>query len=460
VADSGPTLIGRYELHRALAAGGMATVHLGRLRSETGFGRTVALKRMHAHFAKDPAFVAMFFDEARLAMRLHHPNVVQTFDVVAAEGELLLVMEYIHGESLAGLLGDARVPTAIASSIVCGVLAGLHAAHETRGEDGAPLEIVHRDVSPQNILVGVDGVARLLDFGVAKAAGRLAATRQGQVKGKFGYMAPEQLTGERVDRRADVFAASVVLWEAVTGERLFKGDAPSDMVQAVLAAEARRPGEVVEGVPAALDEMVMRGLARQKRERFATAREMAVALEAAVAPATQRAVGEWVESLAAAALAKRAALVEEVEGKGRRAAGSVELQAPTVVEDRSGTDEVPSEVQAGPAPRRRGRRGWALAAALVVTVVAAGAMAMVKHAEVDPTPSPTASPNASPSPTPTPTPTPTPSPTPTATATATATTTATATAHARPRFAPSKPDCTNPFVVDSRGIRVPRPECF
>ena len=145
MADRGPSVIGRYEVHRALASGGMATVHLGRMRSDTGLGRTVALKRMHPHFATDPQFVAMFFDEARLSMRLQHPNIVPTFDVVSTETELLLVMEYIHGESLAGLLraaGEAgeRVPPAIASSILCGVLAGLHAAHEARSEDGAPLE--------------------------------------------------------------------------------------------------------------------------------------------------------------------------------------------------------------------------------------------------------------------------------------------------------------------------------
>src|SRR3954467_5396427 len=217
-----PTLIDRYELHGEIASGGMARVHLGRLVGPGGFGRTVAIKRLHPHLAKEPEFVDMLTDEARVAGRLGHPNLVPTLDIVAAEGELFLVMEYVPGLTLSVIakrIGaqNERVPLPIALSIMTGVLHGLHAVHEAKDERGLPLEVVHRDVSPQNILVGSDGVARVLDFGVAKAAGRAHGTQDGRIKGKFGYMPPEQLHGEVLDRRADVYAAGVVLWEALVG---------------------------------------------------------------------------------------------------------------------------------------------------------------------------------------------------------------------------------------------------
>src|SRR5262245_16586952 len=176
-------------MYDEIAAGGMATVHLGRVLGDAGFARTVAIKRLHPHYAKDPEFVSMFVDEARLAARITHPNVVSTVDAVTMGSELFLVMEYVHGESLAGLFYAAqhagiRIPPAVAVAVVADVLYGLHAAHEARGEDGQPLGIVHRDISPPNILVGVDGVARVLDFGIAKAIVRVQTTREGQLKGK------------------------------------------------------------------------------------------------------------------------------------------------------------------------------------------------------------------------------------------------------------------------------------
>src|SRR5687767_6563935 len=190
----------------------MARVHLGRLMGPAGFARTVAIKRLHEGLARSPEAAATLLDEARLAARVQHPNVVAILDVLAVDGELTLVMEYVHGESLAVLLRAARargevVPPPVAVQIVREVLAGLHAAHEARSEAGEPLGLVHRDVSPQNILVGLDGAARVFDFGIAKAAGRYQETATGQLKGKVSYMAPEQLLGQAVDRRADVFAA-------------------------------------------------------------------------------------------------------------------------------------------------------------------------------------------------------------------------------------------------------------
>src|SRR5689334_1708582 len=207
----------------------MATVHFGRLNGPVGFSRTVAIKRLHPNFATDPEFVASFLDEARLAARISHPNVVPTLDVVATDGEVFIVLEYVSGESLGKLWRshtskNERIPIPYSLAIMANALHGLHAAHEVRDERGEPLAIVHRDVSPQNIIVGTDGVARVLDFGVAKAAGRLQETGDsGALKGKIAYMAPEQITGGSVSRVTDVYAAAVVLWELLAGRRLIDG---------------------------------------------------------------------------------------------------------------------------------------------------------------------------------------------------------------------------------------------
>src|SRR5438094_9657465 len=208
-ARSTERVVGRYALYGEIAAGGMATVHLGRLIGQVGFSRTVAIKRLHAQYAKDPEFVSMFLDEARLAARIRHPNVVATLDVVALRGELFLVMEFVQGESLSRLVRHARetrgsMPVPIVGAVMSGVLQGLHAAHEARNERGEPLDVVHRDVSPQNVLVGVDGVARVLDFGVAKAIGRLQTTRDGQIKGKTAYMSPVHIERREVECRTYV----------------------------------------------------------------------------------------------------------------------------------------------------------------------------------------------------------------------------------------------------------------
>ena len=233
-------VVGRYEILGEIASGGMATVHYGRLVGPVGFSRLVAIKELHPHFAKDPEFASMLVDEARLAAHIRHPNVVPTLDVVVSAGALLLVMEYVAGASLADLGRASRkarepIPPSIAVAVVAGVLYGLHAAHEALNERSEPLSIVHRDVSPQNIVVGSDGVPRVLDFGVAKAASRLVTTRDGKVKGKLAYMSPEQLMNGEVDRRADVYAAAVVLWEALVGARHFEADSSGGVVAKVLS---------------------------------------------------------------------------------------------------------------------------------------------------------------------------------------------------------------------------------
>jgi serine/threonine-protein kinase len=260
----------------------------------------------------------MFLDEARLAGRIQHPNAVSTLDVVATKGELFLVMEYVHGDALSHLLKWQRahgkvMDPSLAASIVCGALHGLHAAHEARDERGSPLGIVHRDVSPHNILVGIDGIARVLDFGVAKAVGRIQTTRDGQLEGKLAYMAPEQLRGDIVDRRVDVYAAAVVLWEALAGHPLFQGDNEGVMVTRVLAGATEPPSRYHSDISDELDTVVMRGLAPHLADRFDIAREFAVALEEAVGLASPRKVGEWVEGIAGGTLSSRARLIEDIE---------------------------------------------------------------------------------------------------------------------------------------------------
>jgi serine/threonine-protein kinase len=302
----------------------MATVHYGRLLGPVGFSRTVAIKRLHAQFAKDPEFAAMFLDEARLAARIRHPNVVQTLDVVAMDGELFLVMDYVQGESLGRLIRASAakkeyIPVDIVSSVMCGVLHGLHAAHEANTEAGDPLTIVHRDVSPQNVLVGADGVPRVLDFGVAKAAGRMQTTREGQLKGKLAYMSPEQLRAGAVDRRTDVYAAGVVLWETLVLKHLFAGESEGAVVTKVLEETITAPSALVAGLPSHLDALVLRALERDPAKRFETAREMALALEAAVPIASPTRVVEWLQGLVGELLAERAksvALVEKDSGSG------------------------------------------------------------------------------------------------------------------------------------------------
>ncbi len=294
-------------------------MYYGRLIGEGGFMRTVAIKRLHAHVAKDPDLAALFLDEARLVARIDHPNVVKTLDVVRDEGELLIVLEYVLGESVStlakahGARGE-RLPIPVVLALAGDALHGLDAAHDACDERGEPLRIVHRDVSPQNLLVGKDGVTRVLDFGIAKAAGRSATTKDGQVKGKLAYMAPEQLVGGDIDRRADVFAAGIVLWELLTGMRLFAGENEGATVNNVLHGRIVAPSELAPDVPQAIDAIVLRALSRDRDARFASAAEMAEALEGASAAASRRTVASWVLNSAGEALAARGRVIARLEG--------------------------------------------------------------------------------------------------------------------------------------------------
>ncbi|HTA89071.1 MAG TPA: protein kinase [Polyangiaceae bacterium] len=318
-APSSPRLAeGRYTIYDEIASGGMATVHLGKARGAFGFSNTVAIKRLFPQMAKDPEFVAMFLDEARLASRVRHPNVVTVLDVLSEGGELCLVMEYVEGESLSVLcraLREARkpIPIPIAVAITSSILHGLHAAHQATDQLGVPLGLVHRDVSPQNVIVGVDGVARLIDFGIAKAAGRSSVSRDGQLKGKIPYMAPEQIQGGVINHRTDIYGAAVILWELLSGERLFDGETQGIILGLVLDDVVHKASEYNPLVSAELDALTLRGLDRDSSRRFDSARAFALELEALVRPAMPAEVSEWVHVNARASLALRSEKLARME---------------------------------------------------------------------------------------------------------------------------------------------------
>lgn len=284
-----------YTIHGAIASGGMGTIRLGLQLVARGFSRVVAIKQIHAMYANSQEFVGMFRDEYRVASRVVHPNVVPILDVVSADDELSLVMEYVHGLSVARLLTLAGSPPSpeIATTIVIGMLHGLHAAHEALSETGEHLNIVHRDVTPHNVMVGVDGAPRLLDFGIAHALGRSRTTQVGRIKGKAKYLAPEQLKGEPIDRRTDIYSASVVLWEMLTGRRLFGTGKDDPGIDLALRNSVEGPHLIRPGISPRLSRIVLRGLQTEPDARYATALEMAVALEESAATVSATKVGEW-----------------------------------------------------------------------------------------------------------------------------------------------------------------------
>ncbi len=276
----------RYETILKLASGGMATVYVGTVRGALGFRQLVAIKKPHPHLVGNADFRRELLAEAQLASMIHHANVVDVRDVELDKDNISLVMDYIEGASLGELLvaaskGIAALPPAVAVRIVLDACAGLHAAHELTDDKGRFIGLVHRDVSPQNILVGTDGVARVTDFGIAKIARRQANTEEGQLKGKLAYMAPEYLQGETIDRRFDVFGMGVVLWEALTGKRLFRGDHEAVTLQRVLSYQAPAVSSLVPQATPALDHVVAAAVEKQREDRFQTAAAMGAALETA-----------------------------------------------------------------------------------------------------------------------------------------------------------------------------------
>ncbi len=321
ISERGPShTVGRYALFEQFAAGGMATVHFGRLDGAGGFSRVVAIKRLLPHLLENHEFTEMLLKEARLAARVRHPNVAATLDVVATKGDVLLVLDYVHGEALSTLCRTQAkqkkelVPLPIATGIALDMLQGLAAIHDATDEKGRSLSLVHRDISPPNVLVGADGVARVLDFGIATALDHIEETAPERRKGKRGYMSPEQLRGERLTQRSDVFSAGIVIWELLAMRRLFPADQEKEPGDAVLRGEYPHVTQYRPDLPAELDAIVMRALSVSAEGRFATMHELTEAFEAAApARANARRISEWVLDLARDALAERTRMVARVE---------------------------------------------------------------------------------------------------------------------------------------------------
>ena len=302
-----------YDALQALGSGAAASVHLGVARDSPS-SRPVAIKRLHAGQARQSAAVARLLDEVRLTRNIVHPNVVRTIDFVSDGEEMLAVMEYVHGEPLSRLLADvvyagAMMPLNVALRIACDVLSGLEAAHHARDAEGQPLMLVHRDVTPENILVGADGVARLMDFGVAKAEGRLHATRDGGIRGKLAYLAPEQVGGD-VTARTDLYATGLVIWEMLVGARAIKGENEAELLMAALEPKIEAPSTRRPDLPPTIDVVIARALAKNPDDRYTDAAEQATAFKRAAKVATAAEVSEWVHQFGGERLADRAENVQ------------------------------------------------------------------------------------------------------------------------------------------------------
>ena len=282
--NGGTYFLGRYRVVDEIGIGGMASVHLARMDGPGGFQKWVAIKKIHPHLVEDESFVQMFLDEARVAARISHPNVATVFDLGKHEDTYWIAMEYLHGEPLREVMRRTEeLGTAMPPEIACRVIAdaaeGLHAAHELLGKNGEKLNLVHRDVTPHNLFVTYDGVTKVVDFGIAKFSSRMSHTRAGTLKGKLAYMSPEQVHGEGIDRRTDIFALGVVLWELTTGQRLFRMESDLDTLAKVQECNVPRPSTLIRGYPVDLEKIVMKALAKNRGERFRTARELSRALQ-------------------------------------------------------------------------------------------------------------------------------------------------------------------------------------
>ncbi|MGE0786518.1 MAG: serine/threonine protein kinase [Sandaracinaceae bacterium] len=356
-----PHIYGRYQTLFRIASGGMAEVYAARVLGEAGFQKLVALKRMLPHLTDDERFVTMFMDEGKLAAYIDSPNVVSTMDLGRADdGSLYLVMELVVGTTLSTLLRNAakdgqNCPIDVACEIIAQAAQGLHDAHEAKTPFGAPLQLVHRDISPQNILVGVDGRVRITDFGVARAVLRRTKTSTGEFKGKLSYFSPEQVADKDLDRRSDLFSLGVVAWETLTTRRLFHAENPLAVLERVTRMEIPSAHTVASEVPTSVAAVVAKALERDRDERYSSAAEFGAALRAAaretVGVGDRHRVSEMVSRYGGDAL-------ERVQAKLRES-----LSAPDVAID----DDVPEpvEVSSGiiirpedaPTPRRSSDSG-------------------------------------------------------------------------------------------------------
>lgn len=337
--------VGRYEFLVPIAQGGMASVWAARQRGSRGFSKTVAVKTMLPTVSDDPKFEQMFLDEARIASRIRHPNVAEILDLGEQDDVLYLVMEWVDGEALSSLrraaVEQGQFPLPIAVKVVADACAGLHAAHEVTDEDGNPVGLVHRDISPQNILVGYDGRVKLVDFGVAKMAGRVSeTTHTGHAKGKPPYMSPEQALGKAIDRRTDLFALGIVLYQMATGRHPLRGENDVATLHNIVSDQPVLPPGVFDpDFPPKLERTILRALERNPERRFQTARELEFELEEVMESEVGRArtedVGRFVtELLGARGEERRQALKNAIRAADERAVSHLGMipDSPTVVD--------------------------------------------------------------------------------------------------------------------------------
>lgn len=319
-----PRQFGKYTLLRRLASGGMAEIFLALQRSAGGFEKLIVIKRILPSMNQDKAFIEMLLHEARVAASMSHPNIVQTFDVGQVDGTYFIAMEHIHGEDIRSIVRAMRkkvlseFPLEHAIAITIGMCAGLAYAHERRDLEGRSLNIVHRDISPQNIVVTFSGDVKIVDFGVAKSSSQSGEdTKDGQLKGKVPYMSPEQAAGQSIDWRSDIFAVGVLLFELSTGKRLFKGASEFETLKLICDKEYPRPSEVKPGFPGALDRIIMKALEKDREKRYQSAREMQSDLEAFVReeriPVSQISLTQWMQSLFEDKLAQQRDALQDVK---------------------------------------------------------------------------------------------------------------------------------------------------
>ncbi len=322
--------LGRYTLLAHLASGGMANLYLARFTGVDGFEKQVAIKQIHRYLLDQVEFIQMFIDEARIASRIAHPNVVQVLELGEADGVHFMAMEYVEGENLTAILRRGALPERICVRVVASAAAGLHAAHELKNKGGELLGVVHRDVSPHNILVSYEGATKVTDFGIARAKDNLHVTTEGMVKGKFSYMAPEHARGESIDRRADVYALGVVLYEITTGRRTFQGESDVEVVNRVMRGEITPPSELVPDYSPDLEAIVMQALSPATAHRFQSAEELQGALEAYLArsgpPLLESAVAAHLKTRFADRIAAKQELLRQCELLGEGGRSSAELR--------------------------------------------------------------------------------------------------------------------------------------